>query len=36
MAAIVVDQFLARPPGLVWRALTDPALLDQVPGQGVP
>ena len=29
MAAIVVDQFLARPPGLVWRALTDSALLAQ-------
>jgi uncharacterized protein YndB with AHSA1/START domain len=27
MAAIEVDQFLPRPPGQVWRALTDPVLL---------
>jgi uncharacterized protein YndB with AHSA1/START domain len=27
MASIEVDQFLARPPGRVWQALTDPALL---------
>jgi uncharacterized protein YndB with AHSA1/START domain len=27
MAAIEVDQFLAQPPGRVWQALTDPALL---------
>jgi uncharacterized protein YndB with AHSA1/START domain len=27
MAAIEVDQFLARPPEQVWHALTDPALL---------
>ena len=29
MAAIEVDQFLPRPPGQVWRALTDPALLER-------
>jgi uncharacterized protein YndB with AHSA1/START domain len=29
MAAIEVDQFLARPPDRVWQALTDPALLAQ-------
>ncbi len=27
MAAIEVDQFLARPPDQVWQALTDPDLL---------
>lgn len=27
MAAIEVDQFLPQPPGRVWQALTDPALL---------
>ena len=27
MAAIEVDQFLARPPEQVWQALTDPDLL---------
>ncbi len=27
MAAIEVDQFLARPPDQVWHALTDPDLL---------
>jgi uncharacterized protein YndB with AHSA1/START domain len=27
MAAIEVDQFLGRPPGQVWHALTDPDLL---------
>ncbi len=27
MASIEVDQFLAQPPGRVWQALTDPALL---------
>jgi uncharacterized protein YndB with AHSA1/START domain len=27
MASIEVDQFLARPPGRVWAALTDPVLL---------
>ena len=27
MTSIEVDQFLAQPPGQVWTALTDPALL---------
>jgi uncharacterized protein YndB with AHSA1/START domain len=27
--AVMVDQFLAHPPGKVWRALTDPELLAQ-------
>ena len=27
MASIEVDEFLPRPPGRVWQALTDPALL---------
>jgi uncharacterized protein YndB with AHSA1/START domain len=29
LTAVRVDQFLAHPPGKVWRALTDPELLAQ-------
>ncbi|WP_062465283.1 SRPBCC family protein [Demequina soli] len=28
LKTIEVDQFLAHPPAVVWRALTDPALLE--------
>ena len=27
MSSIVIDQFIARPPASVWRALTEPELL---------
>ncbi|MEU8814468.1 SRPBCC domain-containing protein [Actinoplanes sp. NPDC048796] len=29
MSSIECDQFIARPPAAVWRALTEPALLEK-------
>ena len=38
LATIAVDQFLPRPPAVVWRALTEPELLARwwVPGDVAP